>query len=137
MFLDDFGLNRKVTEKVIFFDQKGNVEEKEIQTNDEDALEQICQATKEMLENRWNSEVIWRKVDPITNEVILKVEINMEKENEFVSYLEKEELKYEKIKYTSTLFIWQIDCPYHYPIETIESLSYVKSMEYMPFATLD
>ncbi|WP_242289772.1 MULTISPECIES: hypothetical protein [unclassified Bacillus cereus group] len=130
--------------KIRFFDGCGNFHDEKITSKNMYELETSIISIQQELSVKWaypdNQKTIvrWRKVnDPSQEEINLKVEIDLQNEKEFVSFLNKKEWFFNKTKYTNTLYLWRVDIRNKSDKEIIQSLPYVIRISEMEKITVD
>ncbi|WP_283747828.1 hypothetical protein [Bacillus thuringiensis] len=130
--------------RIRFFDGCGNFHDEKITSKNMYELETSIISIQQELSVKWaypdNQKTIvrWRKVnDPSQEEINLKVEIDLQKEKEFVSFLNEQRWFFNKIQYTQSLYLWRVDIDNQKDKEMIQSLPYVIRISEMAKITVD
>ncbi|MES5838076.1 MULTISPECIES: hypothetical protein [unclassified Bacillus cereus group] len=130
--------------KIRFFDGCGNFHDEKITSKNMRELETSILSIQQELSVKWahsdnqKKVVRWRKVnDPSRAEISLKVEIDLQQENQFISFLNEQGWFFNKIQYTKSLYLWRVDIDNQKDKEMIQSLPYVIQISDMAKITLD
>ncbi|MDX5853656.1 hypothetical protein SIM22_06000 [Bacillus cereus group sp. BfR-BA-01363] len=130
--------------KIRFLDGCGNFQEETITSSNMIELETSIHSIQRELSVKWscpdnqNTVVRWHKVnDPSQEEISLKVEIDLQKEKEFIEFLNEQGWFFNKIQYTKSLYLWRVDIDNQKNKELIQSLPYVTRISEMTNITLD